>query len=309
MKLVDLVSVAGLAALQAALVGLPKVGALARLARWRSRAWAATLPGMIVVGTLLVLALPSAARELIGLATVTVVPLTLIGLVMVARPRRVLVVVAPVALVLSFLGGPLGQLFAGILTALGCLTLGVALARLTPARWLAVGLCAMCAADMVLFAVGAGQASWGLMAQATAHAHGPVFDQVKIGTMTIDYPDLVLAAALGGIAADWHLQRPAATFTAALSAALGIIVLSVHLFPATVPIGLTYLLLRRRHRRTAQRSAGSSPQAPSFAPVTACPTARAAACPARRSTRGLVGAACSERPRTERAGGPRLICQ
>ncbi|MHB1568358.1 MAG: hypothetical protein ACYCXW_24050 [Solirubrobacteraceae bacterium] len=300
MKVADLVSVAALGALQAALVGLPKADALARLERLRSRAWAATLPGMIVVGTLLVLVMPSAARELIGLAAVSVMPLTLIGVVAVVRARRTLLVLVPIALALSFLPGAPGDLFASVLTALGCLTLGVALARLTPPRWFPVGLVAMCAADLSLFAVGAGQASWGLMAQATAHAHGPVFDQVKIGTMTIDYPDLVVAAALGGIAAQWHLQRQAAALTAALSATLGLAVLSVHLLPATVPVGLSFVLLRRRSARGQPARSGRRDRVADGGRAWAM--SQDAEAPARRTSLGLVVSPCGVRPRTD----PRL---
>jgi hypothetical protein len=38
-------------------------------------------------------------------------------------------------------------LAASLLTALGCLTLGAALVRLTPLRWLAAGIGAMCASS------------------------------------------------------------------------------------------------------------------------------------------------------------------
>ncbi len=239
-----LASLSGVVALQAALVGLPKPEALARLERLRSRAWAAALPGMIIAGTLVVLLLPSTASKLIALAGVMAVPLTLVAVGAVARERRLLLVIAALALALSFAGGAVGEVSASVVTTLGCLTLGVGLARLTPERWLPIGVFAMCATDVGLFAVGAGQSVAGLMAQVGAEVHGPVFDQVRIGTMTVDYPDLVLAAALGGLAARSGVQGRAVVIMTVLATASGMVVLVVHLLPATVSIAMCYLLLR-----------------------------------------------------------------
>jgi hypothetical protein len=51
-----------LALLQGALIALPRANALEPLARLRSPAWAAVLPGSIIVGTFAVRALPPAAK-------------------------------------------------------------------------------------------------------------------------------------------------------------------------------------------------------------------------------------------------------
>ncbi len=51
-------------------MALPRADALERLGRLRSPAWAAVLPGMIIVGALVLLALPSMAPGLILLASV-----------------------------------------------------------------------------------------------------------------------------------------------------------------------------------------------------------------------------------------------
>ena len=42
------------------------------------------------------------------------------------------------------------------------------------------------------------------MSDANANVHGPVFDRARIGPVSTDYPDLVLAAVLGVRLSSWH---------------------------------------------------------------------------------------------------------
>lgn len=66
-----------------------------------------------------------------------------------------------------------------------------------------------------------------------------------VGPISTDYPDLVLAAVLGGtVAADTAVQRRAAVLVTMLVALCGLLLAFVSILPATVPIAVTYMLLR-----------------------------------------------------------------
>ncbi len=248
-----LIAIVALAMLEGALVALPKAHALERLERLRSPGWAAVLPGMIIVGTFGLLALPSMAPGLTLLASVATPLLAALAVVLVARGQRaaVLTVAIAVALAAALTSGWLGQLSASTLTALGCLPLGAAIVRITPSRWVPVGVLAMCGIDAALLASGIGQPAFALIADATAHIHGPVLNEAGIGSISTDYPDLLLAAMMGGTVAGHTIQWRAAVLVATLAASYGMLLPVVDPLPATVPIALAYLLLR--WRRLPQR--------------------------------------------------------
>src|SRR3954470_3730825 len=65
----------------------------------------------------------------------------------------------------------------------------------------------------------------------------------QLGPITQDYPDLVLAAVVGGILAGRALQRPAAVLVAILSAAYTALLTIADTLPATVPLTLALVLL------------------------------------------------------------------
>jgi hypothetical protein len=241
-----LIAVVAIALLEGALVALPKAHALDRLGRLRSPAWAAVLPGTIIVGTFGLLALPSMAPELILLASVATPLLAGLAVLLVARGQRaaLLSVGVAVALAAALMSGWLGQLSASTITALGCLPLGAAIARITPSRWVPVGVLAMCAIDATLLALGIGQPAMALIADATAHIRGPVLNGAGIGSVSIDYPDLLLAAILGGVVAGHAIQWRAAVLVATLAAGYGMLLPVVDPLPATVPIALAFILLR-----------------------------------------------------------------
>jgi hypothetical protein len=122
--------------LEGALVVLPRADALQRLGRLRSPAWAALLPGSIMVGTFGFLALPRMAMGLGAVASVATPILSGVAAVTVVRgPRARMLASALTLLILAELmrGWP-RELSASMVTGLGCLTLGVALARLIPRR-------------------------------------------------------------------------------------------------------------------------------------------------------------------------------
>jgi hypothetical protein len=239
-------AVCGVALLQGALVALPREDALASLRRLRSPAWAAVLPGCVVVGTFAPLGAHSFALGMIVLAALATPPLAAVALLAVVRgPRAALAALALAAGALATLAGGLsGELSATFLTALGAITLGAALARLIPAHWVLAGVVCMCAVDVALLAVGLGQPASAVIAGAAAHVHAPLFDHAQVGPVALDYPDLVLAAVLGGFLAGQRGQRSAAVLVSLLAAASLMLAPANTMWPATVPVAITLLALR-----------------------------------------------------------------
>jgi hypothetical protein len=252
----DVIGVVALAMLEASLVALPRAGALAGLARLQSPAWAAALPGAILIGTFAPLWHESLASALVVTAAVTTPLLALIGKLGVARAPGALFIGSALTLSLAAVlsRGTAGQLTISLVAALGAMSVGVSLTRLIPARWLILGVVLMSAVDVALIAAGIGQAAAGSMATASAHFHGPEFSQAAVGNDTLDYPDLVLAAILGGTVAGSPVQRRAAVTLALLSSASGMLLVVVDYVPATPPIALTFGLLAVWQRSAAKQA-------------------------------------------------------
>ena len=244
-----------LAALQGVLVALPRPAGSDAWDRLRSPVWALVLPGSLLVGTFGVLALPRFAIALAVLAAITTPVLAALAVTNFARGSRVGWLVALPALgagLVSHWSWP-ADLAASILTALGCLTLGMALVRLTPLRWLAAAIAAMCVVDVVLLATGMGQPAAALLDNALSNSRLPEFHQAQLGAVSKDYPDLVLTAVLGSmLAGKAALQRTAAVLVAVLASANGLLFLVADMLPATVPLGVAaavvFVLERRRSR-------------------------------------------------------------
>jgi hypothetical protein len=257
-----------LGALQGVLVALPRPPGSDAWARLRSPAWALVLPGSLLVGTFGVLALPSFATVLAVLAAITTPVLAALAVLNFVRGRRVGWFVAVPALgagLVSHWSLP-ADLAASILTALGCLTVGAVLVRLSPLKWLAAAIAAMCVVDVVLLATGVGQSSAALMESALSNSRLPEFHQAQLGAVSKDYPDLVLTAVLGSmLAGKAALQRTAAVLVAVLASANGLLFLVADMLPATVPLGVAaavvFALERRRSRarRPAHRRAVLAP--------------------------------------------------
>jgi hypothetical protein len=235
-----------LAVLQGGLVAAPRAGALDRLYRLRSPAWAGLLPGAILLGTFGPLAAPPLAVALVVLAAVATLPLAAVAVLAVVRgPRFAPVVLGLAATVVGLLaGGSAARLSATLLTALGCATVGVALARVIPARFMFAAVVCVAAIDIALLVCGTGQTAAAAIVSAAAHIHGGAFDHAQVGRVTLDYPDLVLAAVLGGFLAGRPGQRRAAVLVAGFSACCFALEPGGSIFPATAPIALTLLVLR-----------------------------------------------------------------
>lgn len=249
-----LVGIVSLAALQGLLIVLPRHDALGWLRPLRSPAWAALPPLALLVGTFAPLAIPGAASGLVLLALIGAPVLLVVAVLSVVRGPRVPIAIATAALGIAALttGGLADELSATGLTALACLTVGVALARLTPSAWLLGGVFVMSVADVVLLGSGVGATASAAMNAATHHFHGPLLDHATIGSVSIGYPDLVLAGMLGGsLAAERVLQRRTALLLVALVAAYGLLLPLAGILPATVPIALAFVLARRKRRTQA----------------------------------------------------------
>ena len=234
------------AVLQGALVALPRGDALGCLRRLRSPAWAAALPGCIVVGTFGPLGAHSVALGLILLGALATPPLAAVAVLAVVRgPRTALVALALAAgLLAAFAGGVSGQMSAAVLTSLGALAVGAALARLIPSPWVLVGFACMCAVDVALLAAGVGQPAATVIARAAVHVPGPLLDHAHLGPVVLDYPDLVLAAILGGFFAGQRGQLFAASLVTVLAATCLVLAPPHTTWPATVPVAMTLIALR-----------------------------------------------------------------
>jgi hypothetical protein len=199
-----------------------------------------------VVGTFGPLGGHSFALCLILLAALATPPLVAVAVLGVMRgPRAALVTLAVATAVLAaFASGLSSQLSSTVLTALGALAVGAALARLIPAPWVVAGFVCMCAVDVALLAAGVGQSAGATIGRVAGGVPGSVFDHAQIGRVVLDYPDLVLAAALGGFVAGQRVQLCAAVLVTGLAAACLVLALPHAVWPATVPVATTLIALR-----------------------------------------------------------------
>jgi hypothetical protein len=240
-----------LASLQGAMVVLPRPALSAAWSRLRSPGWAFLLPGALLVGIFGVLDVPHGATWLAALAGVATPVLVGLAVVGVVRGPRVAWLAA-----LPLLGAGAAalhswpaQLAATLLMALGCLTVGATLVRLTPLAWLAAGITAMCIVDVTLLATGIGQPAAAQLDAALSDSGLPEFHRAQLGSMNRDYPDLVLAAVLGTVLAGRSHQLTGGVLVAVLGALNGVFFLFADMLPATVPTGVAaaiVVLLRRR---------------------------------------------------------------
>ncbi|MGH2930123.1 MAG: hypothetical protein ACRDL8_18110, partial [Solirubrobacteraceae bacterium] len=152
-----------------------------------------------------------------------------------------------------------------LVTALACVTVGAALARLIPRRWLLVGVLAMAAADAALLATGFGYHQTALLAAASNSFHGPQFTGARVGGTTIGYPDLFLAALVGACLAGRRDQGRAAALVTALAIAGDSMLSRGVMLPATVPIAIALAAVIWWRRRQSRR-------------IVACPGCRQQTC-------------------------------
>ncbi|MFL5860782.1 MAG: hypothetical protein ACJ780_08400 [Solirubrobacteraceae bacterium] len=268
--------------LEGLLVLLPRPATFPRLARLRSPLWTALLPVSIIVGTFGLLVAPDLASPTLLVAAVTTPLLAFVAVVAVVRARLLILPLAAAAGALAiWANGLSGHLGTGIVTALACLTIGAALQRLIPGRWLLLGVFAMSVVDAALLVSGPGYHQTALLAAAQNNFHGPRFTGARIGGTTIGYPDLFLAALLGTSVAGRQAQAWAAALLTVLAVTYDSLLSPGRLLPATVPIALTLAVVAwTRHCRRRARDATTPPgTAPAAALRDICgPPVRTARC-------------------------------
>jgi hypothetical protein len=256
------ISIALLSLAQGALVALPRRHVLPRLSYLRGRRWA-LLPPLSVIGFVLIAraAERASAQGLTYLALCAVPPLAALALGWLsrgARPARALLVVPLFALAWADRGGLAGNAAAVALSALSCVTLAVALAAVTPPRWLAAGIVAMAAADTALVVSDLLRRPNDALNAAHPVAGLPRLQSAVLGSAVMGYGDLFVAALLGALLAivgGSSLQLRGAALTALLALSFDLLFFFVIELPATVPAAAALVLLMITYRpRSAWRS-------------------------------------------------------
>lgn len=275
------ISIALLSCCQAILVVAPRHLRGGALTRMHSRAWA-SIPPLSVLSFVLVAraAEQSSAQGLTYLALGGVPLLAAVALgamVRGARPVLALLVLPLFALAWADRGGLPGQAAALVLSGLSCVTLGVLLATVTPARWLAVGIVLMAVADTALVVSELLQGPNDVLNAAHPAAGLPRLQSAALGSAIMGYGDLFVAAALGALLATWRAgpdQGRAALLVALLALSFDLLFFLVRVLPATVPVALALIAieLARRKREPALRSqmtrrAGAAPRPRSQSPL------------------------------------------
>jgi hypothetical protein len=267
------ISIAALSLVQGALVAVPGAGSLSALARLRGRRWA-LIPPLSVIGFVFGAraAEQASAQGLTYLALVAVPALAALALGWLAwnahppRPARVLWVAPLFALAWADRGGLLGEAAALVLSALSCVSLGVLLAAVTPARWLAVGIVTMAVADTTLVVSDLLQRPNDALNAAHPVAGLPRLQSAVFGSAVMGYGDLFVAASLGALIAltlGRRTQRGAAALAALLAVAFDLLFFFVDELPATVPVALTLIIVVLvRRRRLARKGALGSTESP-----------------------------------------------
>lgn len=259
------VSDAVLVLTQGALVAAPSP----RLPRWlralRGTGWAWSLPLSLGTTIGLIALAPGTADGYAWLAFVACPPLAAWALAR-GEPRRALpaALVAGAALALAWADQfhlP-GQTAALALTALSCVPLATALARLAPIWALKAGILAMAALDAILVFSQSLEAPNATLNAAVPAVGLPRLQLVEWGSAIMGYGDLFIAATLGAVlvAEGWRRRAGAALLTAALAGAWDLLFFVRAELPATVPVAAALLLLEGYRRRTsASSSASTSP--------------------------------------------------
>jgi hypothetical protein len=258
---------------QGVVVCLPRAWSPRWMARLHNRLWALA-PALSVIAFVAVglVAEHGSAQVLTYLALVAVPLLAALALGWVVwsahpRPGWALLVVPLFALAWADRGGLAGEGAAVVLSALSCVALGALIAGVTPARWLALGIVAMAAADAAFVVSDLLQAPNDVL-NATHPAGGlPRLQAAVFGSAAMGYGDLFVAGVLGGLLAvtgDRSRQLTGALLVALLAVAFDFLFFAVNELPATVPVAsaLVILVWASRHHGASWVGARSPETAP-----------------------------------------------
>ncbi|HEX4838447.1 MAG TPA: hypothetical protein VFV03_08000 [Solirubrobacteraceae bacterium] len=283
------VSIGLLSLCQGVVVCLPRAWSPVRMARLSSRLWA-LIPAISVIAFVAVgrVAERDSARTLTYLALVAVPLLAALALGWLARgarPGLALLVTPLFALAWADRGGLAGEGAAVALSALSCVALGALIAGVTPARWLALGIVAMAAADAALVVSDLLQGPNDVLNAARPAGGLPRLQAAVFGSATMGYGDLFVAGVLGGLLAcaregavadDRSRQLTGAVLVVLLAFAFDFLFFVVDELPATVPVAgaLAILVLRARRRGVGwvgARAASAPAATPGPSPASAAP--------------------------------------
>jgi hypothetical protein len=251
---------------QAATVAVPRARRLPVLERLRAGAWAAIPAASVVAVVFGLRAASGAAQGLTDLALFAVPVLAASALAWAARGGRPALAAAAIplfALAWADHRGLAGEAAAVVLTALSCVTLGVLLASVAPARWLKWGIVVMALVDTALVVSDLLQAPNNVLNAASPGPGLPQLQKAAFGSAVMGYGDFFAAALLGALLASrWPLQRRAALVAAAIGLSFDLLFLVVNELPATVPIALTLLVVDRLAGARARDAAALGQTAP-----------------------------------------------
>ncbi|HEV3071086.1 MAG TPA: hypothetical protein VGY76_06645 [Solirubrobacteraceae bacterium] len=256
-------SIAVLSLVQGATVLGPSGRAVAALARLHSPWWAALPPLSVLIFVLVGrLAEHASGQVLTYLALVAVPVLAALALGWCVwsssepQPLAALLVAPLFALAWADRGGLSGEAAALALSALSCVTLGVLLGAVTPARWLALGIVLMALADTALVVSDLLQRPNDVLNAAHPAAHLPRLQSAVFGDAVMGYGDLFVAGLLGGLLAATGpraRQLQGALLVALLALTFDLLFFAVKELPATVPVALATILAGVRRRTVAVR--------------------------------------------------------
>jgi hypothetical protein len=251
---------AGLLALQAGVVALPRPAPQIRLfERLRGPAWALIPVASIVVVVFAIRYMSDTATGLTYLAVVAVPPLAAAALAWAIRSRypvgrgrtaaSIGITAALFAVAWVSHKSLAGGAAAAVLSALSCVTLGVLLAAVAPPGWLKLGIVAMAVADTWLVVSDLLQSPNAALVAAHPAGNLPQLQSEIFGTVSMGYGDLFVAALLGAIlAGDRRKQLTAAVLTLGIAAVFDLLFLTVSELPATVPVAVALIVLEARDR-------------------------------------------------------------
>ena len=239
----------GLLGAQAALVALPAAGVPRWAERAAGRGWALVLPLSIAVVVGAIAAFPGTAVGLSWLALVTIPPLAAAALAWAmhgARPWLALLAVPLLVVGWAAQDTAVGEIALAALTALSCVTLGRLLAGVVPLGWLEAGIVAMAVVDAVLVFGNQLQAPNEVLNTAVPAAGLPQLQYLALPHASLGYGDVFVAGVLGGVlAARGERQVPVALLVLALALLWDLMFYVVDTIPATVPVAVALLIVRR----------------------------------------------------------------
>jgi hypothetical protein len=240
---------------QAACVALPRAGLPAWLARFRTGAWALTLP-LSIAAVVVAISLASPAADVLTWVALLLVPpgaaLAFGWAMRGARPWLAMLAAPLLILAWALPDDRLGQLAAVTLIVGSAVTLGRLLAGAAPLALLKVGVVTMATVDAVLVFSHNLQAPNSLLVAASPGLGLPRLQSASFGSAGLGYGDFFAAAVVGGIfAAERANQLVAAAAMVAVTLCWEQLHLVSDSLPLTVPPALVLIGFEVHRRRRA----------------------------------------------------------